>query len=278
MNPPPNSQDIAGSPASESQVGPEVSDERRRALREEFIRRRGYLAPSQEGLLALSPDFFEAYLAFSSVPWCHGTLPRKVKEFIYIAVDAAATHLYASGTRTHIRRALAEGATFDEILEVLQLTSLLGAHSLAVGIPILVDEMREQPSPARSGSAPVADSERIRAAYAESAGEWDDSCEALLRLAPGFLDAYVRFVSFPWAGRALEPGVKELIAIAINASTTHLYEAGMRFHMRRALRMGVPVDEIVEVLQLASVLGIHTCSVGVPILLAEIGVARSATA
>jgi alkylhydroperoxidase/carboxymuconolactone decarboxylase family protein YurZ len=278
VNPPPNSQDIAGSPASESQVGPEVSDERRRALREEFIRRRGYLAPSQEGLLALSPDFFEAYLAFSSVPWCHGTLPRKVKEFIYIAVDAAATHLYASGTRTHIRRALAEGATFDEILEVLQLTSLLGAHSLAVGIPILVDELREQPSPARSGSAPVADSERIRAAYAESAGEWDDSCEALLRLAPGFLDAYVRFVSFPWAGRALEPGVKELIAIAINASTTHLYEAGMRFHMRRALRMGVPVDEIVEVLQLASVLGIHTCSVGVPILLAEIGVARSATA
>jgi alkylhydroperoxidase/carboxymuconolactone decarboxylase family protein YurZ len=40
----------------------------------------------------------------------------------------------------------------------------------------------------------------------------------------------------------------------------------MRFHMRRALRIGVPVGEIVEVLQLASVLGIHTCSMGMPIL------------
>ena len=60
--------------------------------------------------------------------------------------------------------------------------------------------------------------------------------------------------------------MKELIAIAINASTTHLYKPGMRFHMRRALRIGVPVGEIVEVLQLASVLGIHTCSMGMPIL------------
>ncbi|MCC6193117.1 MAG: carboxymuconolactone decarboxylase family protein [Burkholderiales bacterium] len=277
VNPPSKSQVFAGIPGPEAQVGPEGFDERRRALREEFIRRRGYLAPSQEGLLALSPDFFEAYLAFSSVPWSDGTLPRKVKEFIYIAVDAATTHLYASGTRTHIRRALAEGATSDEILEVLQLTSLLGAHTLAVGLPILVDELREHPSSARSSSAPVADSERIRVAYADLVGEWDDTCEALLRLAPSFLDAYIRFVSFPWAGSTLEPGVKELIAIAINASTTHLYAVGMRFHMRRALRMGVPVDEIVEVLQLASVLGIHTCSVGVPILLDEIGAARSTT-
>lgn len=39
-------------------------------------------------------------MKFSSVPWKHGTLPPKVKEFIYIAIDAATTHLYdpASGS------------------------------------------------------------------------------------------------------------------------------------------------------------------------------------
>jgi alkylhydroperoxidase/carboxymuconolactone decarboxylase family protein YurZ len=242
------------------------TDRRRAALRDEFVRRRGYLAPSQEAMLALSPDFFEAYLAFSSVPWTHGTLSRKVKEFVYIAVDAATTHLYASGTRTHIRRALAEGATPEEILEVLQLTSMLGGHTLAVGVPILVDELRGAPSAADARSLPAADAERIKAAYVAAVGDWDASCDALLRLSPAFLDAYVRFAGFPWSGRSLEPRVKELIAIAINASTTHLYEPGMRFHMRRALRIGVPVGEIVEVLQLASVLGIHTCSMGMPIL------------
>ena len=248
-----------------------AADERREALRAEALRRRGYLAPSQEALLALSPDFFEAYLDFSSVPWMHGTLPRKVKEFIYIAVDAATTHLYAPGTRTHMRRALAEGATLAEILEVLQVTSLLGAHTLAVGIPILVDETRAFPPSEDAPSLPQAERERIKDAFVGAVGEWDETCESLLRLAPAFFDAYVRFVAFPWSGSSLDLRVKELIAIAVNASTTHLHEAGMRFHMRRALRMGVPVGEIVEVLQLASVLGIHTCSMGMPILQDEAG-------
>jgi len=259
---------MAVPPTDES--GHDGPDARRRALREEFIRRRGYLAPSQEGLLQLSPDFFEAYLRFSSIPWTSGTLPRKVKEFIYIAVDAATTHLYESGVRTHVRRALEEGATSDEILEVLQITSLLGMHTLAVGVPILADELHEQAPAQGDVAAANPDLDRIKTAYLDAVGEWDETCDALLRLAPGFLEAYLRFAAFPWTGRALEPKVKELIAIAINASTTHLHRPGMRIHIRKALRMGVPVEEIVEVLQLASVLGIHTCSVGVPILIDEI--------
>ncbi len=262
-----------GSGASDSTEEPghdgPAADARRQALREEFIRRRGYLAPSQEALLELSPDFFEAYLQFSTIPWTSGTLPRKVKEFVYIAIDAATTHLYESGTRTHIRRALAEGATADEILEVLQLTSMLGMHTLAVGVPILADELGAH-APVLAHADAVPDLERVKAAWIEAFGEWDETCEALSRVAPDSLESYLRYAAYPWTGRALEPEVKELIAIAINAATTHLHRAGMQLHIHRALRMGVSVAEIVEVLQLTSVLGIHTCSVGVPILLDEI--------
>lgn len=257
--------------ASDAAPQPSVSGadaDARTQLREEFVRRRGYLAPSQEALLELSPDFFRAYMEYSSVPWTSGTLPRKVKEFIYIAIDASTTHLYESGTRTHIRRALAEGATSEEIVEVLQLISVLGLHAIAVGIPILADELREH-APELADARTESDLERLKAACMDVLGEWDETCEALSRVAPASLESYVRFAAFSRSGRALEPEVKELIAIAINASTTHLHRPGIRLHMRRALRMGVPVAEIVEVLQLTSVLGIHTCSVGVPILLDE---------
>ena len=60
----------------------------------------------QRVLLELAPDLFEAYVEFSSVPWKTGTLEPKVKEMIYIAFDAAATHLYVPGLKLHLRNAV----------------------------------------------------------------------------------------------------------------------------------------------------------------------------
>jgi alkylhydroperoxidase/carboxymuconolactone decarboxylase family protein YurZ len=66
-----------------------------------------------------------------------------VKEFIYIAIDAATTHLYEPGLRIHYRNAIKYGATREELMEVLQLTSVLGMHTCTVGVPILMDELRK---------------------------------------------------------------------------------------------------------------------------------------
>ena len=85
-------------------------DERSRLLKEAFIENRGYWSPLWQQVLELSPDFFEAYTAFSSVPWKTGPLEPKVKEFVYIAVNIATTHLYVTGARTHVANALKFGA------------------------------------------------------------------------------------------------------------------------------------------------------------------------
>jgi alkylhydroperoxidase/carboxymuconolactone decarboxylase family protein YurZ len=115
---------------------------REERLKAEFIEARGYWSTLWDDILALSPDFFEAYLRFSSVPWRHGRLEPKVKEFIYIAIDAATTHLYEPGTRIHVRNALCHGATREEIMEVFELVSVLGIHSVTHGVPVLVEELR----------------------------------------------------------------------------------------------------------------------------------------
>ena len=92
---------------------------------------------------ALSPDFFEAYVEFSSVPWKTGTLEPKIKEFIYIAIDTATTHLHKEGSRIHIRNALEHGATKEEIMEVFQCVSVLGMHALTEGGPMLMQAARQ---------------------------------------------------------------------------------------------------------------------------------------
>ena len=111
-------------------------------LKKTFTENRGYWSPLWDGLIRLSPEFFEAYMNFSSVPWKTGTLEPKVKELIYIAIDSATTHLYEPGLRVHIQNALRYGATVQEIMEVYQLTSVLGIHTVTFGMPALIDELK----------------------------------------------------------------------------------------------------------------------------------------
>ena len=119
--------------------------ERQRALREQFIETRGYWNALWDGILNLDPDFFEAYLGFSGVPWRKGVLEPKVKELIYIAIDASTTHLYLPGLRQHVSNAIRYGATKDEIMEVYELTSVLGIHTCWEGVPVLLDELAKAP-------------------------------------------------------------------------------------------------------------------------------------
>ena len=74
-------------------------------------------------MLELDPDFFQAYVDFSSLPWTDGVLEPKVKELIYTAFDASATHMYVPGLRQHVENALAYGATPAEVMEVFELAS-----------------------------------------------------------------------------------------------------------------------------------------------------------
>jgi alkylhydroperoxidase/carboxymuconolactone decarboxylase family protein YurZ len=61
----------------------------------------------------------------------------------------------------------------------------------------------------------------------------------------------------------------ELVSVALNAACTNLNEDGTRRHIRAALRAGATRDEILFVLKAVSLMAIHSCSLGAPILLEE---------
>jgi alkylhydroperoxidase/carboxymuconolactone decarboxylase family protein YurZ len=94
----------------------------------------------------LDPQWTEKFMDMGTLPMRKGVLDAKTVEFLAIAVDASCTHLYAPGVRRHIRKALALGATRDEITAVLQLVSVLGIHSIALGAPMLVEELARDPA------------------------------------------------------------------------------------------------------------------------------------
>jgi alkylhydroperoxidase/carboxymuconolactone decarboxylase family protein YurZ len=109
----------------------------------EAHKEKGDWNPLWEQFKEVDPDFLEAYLAFRSVPQSQGPLEQKYKELILIAINAATTHLYGPGVRRHIQNALKAGATMPEILETIQLTTVMGIHSCNLAIPILMEEVEK---------------------------------------------------------------------------------------------------------------------------------------
>ena len=248
------------------------NDERRRKLREDFIEVRGYWNPFWDSLLGLDPDFFAAYLEFSAVPWRNGPLEPKVKELIYITVDAAATHLFVPASASTSTRRSRWARRAEEIMEVLELTSTLGIHAANIGVPILVEELEAAGAPI---DRELSERQReIKADFEANRGYWNPFWDDMLALDPDFFAAYTQFSSVPWKTGVLEPKIKELIYTAFDVAATHLYVPGLRQHIRNALGFGATREEIMEVIEIASVIGIHSCAVGVPILLEELGSAQ----
>jgi alkylhydroperoxidase/carboxymuconolactone decarboxylase family protein YurZ len=235
-------------------------------IKDEFVKVRGTWGEPWQRMLEIDPEFVRAYLHFSAVPWTgESHLEPKVKEFVYIAADAAATHLYEPGIRQHVAAAFEHGATREEIMEVIELTSTLGIHASNIGVPLLLEVLQEEGL--RDGPAPLDERrERLKAEFTANRGYWHEFWDGLLELDPDLFEAYTEFSSVPWRTGTLPPKVKELIYIAFDASATHLYVPGLKLHMQNAVRLGATAGEIMEVLAIVSVIGIHAATTAAPIL------------
>jgi alkylhydroperoxidase/carboxymuconolactone decarboxylase family protein YurZ len=110
------------------------------------LRAVGEWNPNWEPFYKLDPAWTEKFMTMGLAPMLSGVLDAKTVEFIAIAVDASCTHMYGPGVRRHIRKALDLGATSEEISAVLQLTSVLGIHSMSLGAPILLEELAARQS------------------------------------------------------------------------------------------------------------------------------------
>jgi alkylhydroperoxidase/carboxymuconolactone decarboxylase family protein YurZ len=89
----------------------------------------------------LDPVWTDQFMTTGVGIYTGDLLSAKLAEFLSIAFDASYTHMYAPGTRRHIKAALALGATVEEIMEVLKLCVAQGVQACNLGVPILAEEL-----------------------------------------------------------------------------------------------------------------------------------------
>ncbi|KAF2871637.1 AhpD-like protein [Massariosphaeria phaeospora] len=255
------------------------------SLKERFDAELGPAAfdSSWQRLLKHSPEMFAASLRLTSIPLTKRHLPPKLQSLISLAVASASTHLHTPSIHQHTAAALSHGASAAEIVEVLCLTSTLGIHACNIGVPLLCEVLREAGREMPSGMEGMSKEQwALKKEFEDKRGYWHGFWEDFLRASPEFFGAYVEFSGVPWTnegGRGvLEPKVKELIYCAFDAAATHLYQPGLKLHMKNVLGYGGTPEEIMEVLELATLLSISTMHVGLPILEEELAAAGAAGA
>jgi alkylhydroperoxidase/carboxymuconolactone decarboxylase family protein YurZ len=230
------------------------------------LRARGVWGPAMDSFTEADPDWTERCARMTNNPWTTGILPVKWIELICVALNVACTHRNEPGVRRHIRAALDAGATGEEIRDTLKGVSVLGIHSVAVSLPILLEEAElagVQPAsrPAGAVETPVID-------QMKAAGLFNPAWAAIYRLDPQWLEEFLAMSADIYRG-VLPPKLVELLAIAVDASCTHLYTPGIRRHVQGALAQGATIEEIMEVLKLCGALGVDACELGAPILSEE---------
>lgn len=212
------------------------------------------------------PGFTEVCVKMTTNPWTSGVLSRKLVELIGIALNAACTNLNPDGTRRHIRAALENGATREEILLVLKCSAVMSIHSCSLGAPILLEEakalgLKSPPDP----QVPTPACDRMKAV-----GQWNSAWDPFYELDPAWTDAFMATGIGIYASGVLPAKEVELLSLAFDASYTHMYAPGTRRHIRNALKGGASVQEVMEVLKLCVVQGMQACNMGVPILEEEL--------
>jgi alkylhydroperoxidase/carboxymuconolactone decarboxylase family protein YurZ len=107
----------------------------------ESVRKAGMWNEAWTPFYDLDPAWTEQFVAAGIPVYAGSVLSAKDAELLSIAFDASITHMYAPGTRRHIKAALAQGAMVQEIMEVLKLCVVQGVQACNLGLPILAEEL-----------------------------------------------------------------------------------------------------------------------------------------
>ena len=243
------------SPGQEGATNVSTND-REQQLRDAYVEARGFWSDTLQSMLEVDPDFFEAYLELLRRPLANGRLEPKLKELVYspstrrrrTSTSRASACTSAGRSSTARPGRSSRGAAADEHdghpLRSRRRADPRSTARAAAAAP------RDQPLTDAPGTAQAASSRRSAATGTRSG--------TAARARPRLLRAYIDFSSLPWAHGVLEPKVKELDLHRVRRLGHPSLRPRPAQHIENALGYGATAGEVMEVLELASTIGIHT--------------------
>lgn len=179
------------------------------------------------------------------------------RAMIRLGLAASVTSLDQNAIEGAVEEAFREGATSRQVQEVVSLVSGLGVHSLMVSATTVLAGAR------RFGEivdAPLTvDQQKLWDRYVGDDPFWDSFerrmpgfLEALLRLSADQFAAFFIYCAVPWKSGSVRAQLKELIAMASDATPAHRFRPGFLLHLDNAIALGAGRLAILETLDIAA--------------------------
>lgn len=242
------------------------------AAKEEFCRRRGdYKWKSSslwDDILSYDYRLISGYADYSSIPFERGAISLVMCELIAIVIDSSITHLHQAGLRNHIGHALEVGATEEQVIAALEISCTLGARTFRDGFGTYAEALKARGQYDAIADAANKDEQAAARAFFVKDGKdyWDEGLDAALALDPQGAKAFGGWNAAALNNDCLSQKDKELLWVALYASPTTCDKEGIREHINKALDCGATHEEIISVLELVSVIAVHSLTVSTPIL------------
>ena len=177
---------------------------------------------------------------------------------VTLAVAVSVTALERGAVTASIHEAVRAGATIAQVQEIIALVSGLGVHSLMVSSVAVLDEAAKC-GLARPDEPLDFGRQQLWEKHVGSDPFWDGFSEelpgfldAMLRLSPDIFVAFFEYCAIPWRSGSVRAKVKELAALACDASPSHRFRPGFRVHLKNAIKLGVGRAAIFQALDIAA--------------------------
>ena len=82
--------------------------------------------------------------------------------------------------------------------------------------------------------------------------------DAMLRLSPDLFAGFFAYCAIPWASGTVRAKIKELAAMACDASPSHRFLPGFRVHLNNAIQLRVGRKAILQALDIAAAAPPHS--------------------
>ena len=185
------------------------------------------------------------------------------RSLIRLGVAASMTSLDRAAVASAIADTLDAGATIEQAQEIVSLISALGVHSLMVASsPLLAQGI------ARGLVADEGLNAAQQALWDTHVGddpfwsgmerEFPGFLRAMLILSPDQFAAFFGYCAVPWKSGRVRARIKELAAMASDATPAHRFLPGFRLHLANAVMLGAGRLAIDEALAIGAAAPAHT--------------------
>jgi len=210
-----------------------------------------------EMMKSISPTSHAAASEFWRAPMAGKHLTARQKELIYFAMNVSASTLHVEAIERHVKRILAAGGTREDIVDVLISTVAVANHALYSSVPVLEEEWKASGKEDVVYPDTTPELEAAKQRFIEIRGFWNTDREPVAKQIPEYYAALTAIGTESWSRGSLSRKEREFLCIGIDCTVRHSYEPGLRIHIRNAIREGATKGEILEIFQLAALMGLE---------------------